>query len=336
MIKTPERIIISRTDNLGDVILTLPLAAVLKEMYPAVKIMFLGKTYTEPIIKRCLSVDEFLNWDLIQKMKPEDSINFIKNLHADSIIHVFPNREIAKLAFKARIPLRIGTGHRMYHWLYCNKWVHLSRKNSNLHEAQLNLALLKPLGGKPNYSLKEIPSLFHFRDDHQYTPGEKFKLILHPGTKGSAREWGLTNFSQLASLLDPQQYQIYITGTEEEGIRFKNAFSGMPHVTDVTGKFNMEEFVSFILSCDGIVASSTGPLHIAAAAGRVAIGLYAPMRPIFPTRWAPLGIKASYHVIQGDCTRCKNSGICPCIQQISISEVKANLKSHLKNSQNPH
>jgi ADP-heptose:LPS heptosyltransferase len=47
----PKKIVISRTDSIGDVVLTLPLAGILKEKYPKAKIIFLGNTYTKPIIK---------------------------------------------------------------------------------------------------------------------------------------------------------------------------------------------------------------------------------------------------------------------------------------------
>ena len=328
MKKSPERIIISRTDNLGDVILTLPLAAAIKNIYPDVKIIFLGKAYTRPIINLCEAVDEFADWSEIEKMNSAEALKYFQNLHADAIIHVFPKREISKLAYKAGIPMRIGTSNRIHHWLYCNIKVNLSRKNSELHEAQLNLKLIEFLGGKPLYSLQEIPLLYHFKKDllKDYKVGEKFKLILHPGTKGSAREWGIANFTELAGLLNPNKFQIYLSGTSEEGDRFRNNFAGLGHVTDVTGKFNIAEFTTFILSCDGIVAASTGPLHIAAAAEKVAIGLYAPMRPIFPRRWSPLGIRASYHVLPEDCVKCKKSKICPCIQSISPEEVHQNIK----------
>ena len=333
MKKNPERIIISRTDNLGDVILTLPLAAALKNIYPNAKIIFLGKTYTRPIIKLCEAVDEFADWSEIEKLDSAEALKCFENLRADIIIHVFPNREIAKLAFKAEIPIRIGTSHRIYHWFYCTIKVNLSRKSSDLHEAQLNLKLIEVLGGKSLYSLQEIPFLYHFRKEiiKEYKAGEKFKLMLHPGTKGSAREWGISNFSQLASLLSPDEFQIYLSGTSEEGDRFRNEFARFSHVIDVTGNFNIEEFTSFILSCDGIVAASTGPLHIAAAAGKVAIGLYAPMRPIFPKRWAPLGVRASYHVLTPDCVKCKKSKICPCIQGISPQEVQKNIEKGIEN-----
>ena len=39
----PNSIIISRTDNLGDVMLTLPLCGYIKSIAPETKIYFLGK-----------------------------------------------------------------------------------------------------------------------------------------------------------------------------------------------------------------------------------------------------------------------------------------------------
>jgi ADP-heptose:LPS heptosyltransferase len=68
-------------------------------------------------------------------------------------------------------------------------------------------------------------------------------------------------------------------------------------ITDITGLMSLTKFISFINEIDGILAASTKPLHIAAALGKVAIGLFAPMRPIHPGRWVPVGVKADYFVI---------------------------------------
>ena len=40
---------------------------------------------------------------------------------------------------------------------------------------------------------------------------------------------------------------------------------------------------------DWVVASSTGPLHTAAALGTPVIGLYHTAAPAWPQRWAPIG-----------------------------------------------
>jgi hypothetical protein len=62
---------------------------------------------------------------------------------AAAIVHVFPRPQIARAA--RHIPIRIGTYSRGYHWWTCNRLVRLHRKNSSLHEIELNLALLQPL-----------------------------------------------------------------------------------------------------------------------------------------------------------------------------------------------
>jgi ADP-heptose:LPS heptosyltransferase len=323
-----KKIILSRTDSIGDVVLTLPLAGLLKELFPGIHICFLGRSYTRPVIEACRYVDTFLDWDAFS------DIQDFRVLHADAILHVFPVRIIAQLAKEAGIPLRVGTSHRWYNWIYCNRLVHYSRKRSNLHEAKLNLKLLKGIGIRRELSLHEIPGYYGLTPPplplplQGRGPGGGVNLILHPKSKGSAREWGLGNFSKLIRLLPEDRFNIFITGTKEEGGRmqeFLSAHAG--RVTDMTGKLSLGELMAFIDSCDAMVAASTGPLHLAAALGKQAIGLYAPMRPIFPQRWAPLGKNADWLVLDKKCSKCRKSMDCECIRSILPEEVAGKLMS---------
>ena len=52
---------ISRTDSIGDVILTLPIVGYLKKSFPESKIIFFGKKYTEAILNLIPEIDEILN-----------------------------------------------------------------------------------------------------------------------------------------------------------------------------------------------------------------------------------------------------------------------------------
>jgi heptosyltransferase III len=314
-----KRFIISRTDGLGDVILTLPIAGILKQHFPDCRIYFLGKKYTQPLITGCEFVDEFLDWDELRIMPdPRDRIKAVAKLEADVIVHVFPVKEIESLAKSAKIPLRIGTSHRWFSWLYCNKLSHFSRKKSDLHEALLNIKLLQPLGITKEFTLTEIPSYYGLKSVDRIRKAEnKFRLILHPKSKGSAREWGLDNYSKLVDLLPPDRFQISITGTEEEGVLMSGFLTRhKDRIEDMTGKLSLSELLDYINDSDGLVAASTGPLHIAAALGKKAIGIYAPMRPIFPRRWAPLGKNATYFVLDKKCEECRKSNVCECIRAI--------------------
>lgn len=157
-----KRIIISRTDNIGDVVLTLPMAGVIKELYPQSQIIFLGKKYTQAVIALSKYVDEFADWSEFEKLDEEERVKKFKALNADCIIHVFPNIDIASLAKKAGIETRIGTSRKFYHLLNCNQLINLRRKNTDLHEAQLNLRLLQFLGAKKNFDLNEIKKYYGF------------------------------------------------------------------------------------------------------------------------------------------------------------------------------
>lgn len=324
-----KSLIISRTDSLGDVILTLPAAGLMKQLYPDAKVYFIGRSYTQPLIQASSFVDEFINWDEVSSYPQQQQIEFFKSLNSDAIVHVFPDFQIAKVAFKSKIPLRIGTSHRIYHWLYCNKRLPIGRKNSPLHESQLNLQLFAPLGADDSYNLDKIPELYglaHIKPLNGHCKDlldtNRFNLILHPKSKGSAREWGLDNFGALIQLLPKDKFKIFISGTNEDRKfllplleKYKN------DVTDITGQMSLSEFISFINNADGLVAASTGPLHIAAAMGKLVVGLYAPMRPIHAGRWAPIGHKSNYLVIDKQCNKCQNMLECECIRMITPQSV---------------
>lgn len=324
---SPKTIIISRTDSIGDVVLTLPMAGVLKKHYPNSKIIFLGKTYTKPVVALSKHVDDFINWDDLNKT--QNPVEELKKYGADVFIHVFPNKQIAKLVKSANIPIRIGVLGRLPHLFTCNKKVFFSRKNSELHESQLNLKLLTPLGIKEEFSLDEMPIFYGFE---KITPlpielenlidKNRTNIILHPKSKGSAKEWGLNNYLILAEMLPKDKFKVFISGTKEEGELIGDVFPfDNENIVTLIGKLSLTEFISFIAKTEGLVAASTGPLHIASALGKKAIGLYAPKRPIHPGRWMPVGQHAHALVFDPNCENCAKGQDCNCIQKIKSEDV---------------
>ncbi len=321
-------IIISRTDSIGDVVLTLPMAGIIKQQLPHCKIIFLGRNYTKDVIALSKHVDEFVSYDDILKLTELEQIECFKKLNATHIIHVFPVKHIAQLAKKAHIKNRIGTTNRLWHWFTCNIKIKLSRKNSDLHEAQLNAKLLAPLNIKTDFSTEELASFYGFTHIQQLEEryinlidSSKKNIIIHPKSKGSAREWGLDNFSNFVEQLPKNTYAVFISGTQQEGELVKELIQKYPEAIDLTGKLSLQQFIAFINHCDVLIAASTGPLHIASALGKKAIGLFAPMRPIHPGRWKPIGTHANYLVLNKNCNDCRKTMNCHCIREIKINEV---------------
>lgn len=325
-----KRIIISRTDNLGDVILTLPLLGYLKAVMPEVRIYFIGKAYTHAVIDKCIYVDKFIDREEILS-EPEK----LREIHADSILFIYPDRALARIAQKVGIRKRVATAHRWFNWLYCNHRVDFSRLRSRSHESQLNFKLLSPFKIYWDFDQKEMGALYGLvptlQDHRAQLSSTHFNLIIHPKSKGSAREWDLNNYLELAKSLPADRYRIFVTGLKNEGdvIRQeKPALFEQPHVTDMTGKLSLDELMSFVSQADGLVACSTGVLHLAAALGKFALGLYSPMRPIHPGRWMPIGPLAGYLVIQKNCSDCRRSKECQCVNDITPAEVKQRIQKH--------
>ncbi|HEY0055608.1 MAG TPA: glycosyltransferase family 9 protein [Pedobacter sp.] len=299
-------ILINRTDAIGDVILTLPMCGLIKKHLNPVKISFLGNSYTRDIILSSEYVDNFVNVDKWNKISDREVVHELKALNFDAVLHVLPQKRIARLTKMAGIKLRIGTKNRIYHWFTCNKLVRLSRKNSDLHEAQLNILLLKTLGLQVKYQRSELPLYYGLsrispltHDQKVLLTTGKFNLLIHPKSRGNGREWSLDSYKDLIDSLDPDRYQIFITGSENEKVFLTNWIKTLKNVIDVTGQFSLVEFISFVKNSDGLLASGTGPVHLAAALGINSLGLYPNKRPIHAGRWAPLGVKASTITSEG-------------------------------------
>lgn len=322
----PKNLLISRTDSVGDMVLTLPMVTVLKQAFPDRMVGILGAEYTRSVVEACSSVDAFISRDDFLRNEVT-----LKGQAVECIIHVKPEPEIAKRAKQLGIPSRIGTVNRWFHWLTCNRFVRLSRSKSTLHEAQLNLVLLKAFGINRSFPLSEIADLYALQ---KLTPlpeihanllqADKFKLILHPKSRGSAREWGLENFAALINALDPDKFQIFISGTQNEQPDLRPLFGMIDKpVMDISGQMNLAEFMAFIAACDGLVACSTGPIHIAAALHKHALGLYPPIRPLDPGRWGAIGTHARIFVLDKECNACrKDSSACVCMQAIQPMQIK--------------
>jgi len=330
-----KRIVISRTDSIGDVLLTLPMVAWLKERFPDCHITFLCRNYTAPIVRCYTGVDDVLLLETIEALPDEHKVPFIAAKHFDTIVHVFPRKELAQLFKKAKVPNRIGTSHRLFHLLTCTIRPSFTRKGSPFHEAQLNFELLRPLGVETLPSFDQLnawcerlvipevalPDFIASRLRSEKT------IVLHPKSQGSAREWPMDKYVTLASELTAQGWMVFFTGTESEGQQFRSNLPINERICDTTGKLSIEQLLWLLKSADALVACSTGPLHLAGFMGKRAVGLFSPRIPIHPGRWKALGKHAIALVNDEHCPACKAKKPCDCIREIPVSRVMSVLTS---------
>jgi len=319
---------ISKTNQIGDVTFALPLASAIKQASPAAQIIFLGRAYTRALIEHYSDVDEFVNWAIINQLDDISAISALCTLKIDIIIHVHPNKRLAYLAKEAKIPTRIGTSTRLYHWLTCNRRVKVSRKDSPLHETQLDMQYLRALGLSGDYSLEEINALRHFKPFRltkrvqQYLSIDKFNLVLHPKTRGEHIEWAPGHFAQLIKYLPKERLHIIVTGSAKEGEQIRETMIvPFPQVVNLCGVLTLDELQTLIAHADGLIAASTGPVHLAASFGIHTLGLYAPIKPFHAGRWGPVGQQVQVLSVNRACDWCRNGRRCRCIDEISVDSV---------------
>jgi heptosyltransferase III len=330
-----KRIVISRTDSIGDVMLTLPVVAWLKTTYPRCHITFLCRNYTAPIVQCFDGVDAVLRLESIEELPLQSRVTFIAQHRFDAVIHVFPRKELATLFKRANVPMRVGTSHRGFHLLTCNIRPSFSRKRSEAHEAQLNFELLRPFGVEelPSFAQlntwtkrfsvpqTELPAAIRNAIDGANKP-----VVLHPKSQGSAREWPIEKYVELAKKLTEQNRTVLFTGTEAEGQLFRHLIPQHPHIIDTTGRLTIQQLLATLREVDALVACSTGPLHLAGFMGKRAIGLFSPKTPIHPGRWRALGERSVALVYDTECPNCKSKKACNCIEKIGVQTVLDHLK----------
>lgn len=335
-----KKVLFIRKDNLGDLLLSLPLATLLKQQYPHLRIDFMLPAYTAALAKLSADVDQvfILPADLsVSTPDYQVTLELIKQQKYDMAVIIHTKYVLAKIVFDAQIPLRLGRTERIYA-LYFNHWIFQTRKHQRKHELDYNLELIKsfvPLPGREaipfNFKLSPAAAVKveQFLQNHHVS---NFTII-HPGSNGSAMDLPLATY---AGLIDSYPFpgSVMITGTAKESPLYHYlATNCRKPLIDATGQFSIEELMCLIQRCDLLVSNSTGPLHIARVFNKKLLGFYTTFKPAHPRRWGPYLLEQThtlipanedYQVLQNDTEYCRNN-----MAQISIADIAQKLDAIL-------
>lgn len=332
--KHPERILLVRTDRLGDVVLTLPMLPVIRSAFPRAHLALLLTRYTGEIVVGNPYVDELIWYGNEGDVVPfRTMVREIRERRFDAVIVARPTPRLAWLVYRAGIPLRIGTGYRYYSMLF-NRRVFEHRSDAKRHEVEYNLNLLRELGCPVETSpefLINIPveaerAVKTCLQSLGATPGKEF-AILHPGSGGHARDWSAGNFGLLAEKLTRERgLQVFVTGGKgEEQIVAEVVRTSGGKAVSLAGMFSLKELAALIRNARVFVSNSTGPLHMAVAVGTPVVGMYPRQTAMSAARWGPYTDRKRVLIPQGpdDCAGCSGRGgeRCTCMDKITVEEV---------------
>lgn len=335
-----KNILIARTDRIGDVVLTLPLAGLIKKHYPECKVSFLVRDYTKSILNDHPFIDEIIILkEANNKLNLLDNLKIISSKKYDTCIVVNPTFIISLIMFLSRIETRIGTGFRWYSFLFNTK-VYTHRKYAEKHELEFNIELLQKIGivevvneNNVKYNLKVDDESLKKLDDklkNEKINFDKQLIIIHPGSGGSSIDLPLHKFAELVKKISEDNNQIIITGNEKEKL-ICNQLVVSDGIKNLAGKLNLSELIALISRCDLFISNSTGPIHIAAALGKFTVGFYPKIISCSKERWAPYTNKKLVYVPQIECENCTREQCekLNCMESIDINKVYSDIKKVL-------
>jgi len=342
----PERILVIRTDRIGDVVLSTPVLTALRQAFPSAFIAMMVRPYTRELVSGHPHADEILLDDGSGEHAGLAGffrlLRLVRSSRFDTVLLLHPSLRLALLCFLAHIRHRTGTGYRAYSFLFNHRLFHHRRK-SGRHELDLNLDLARALGAPLDHIgfYLHIPEEAHRAvasrlEELGISPGSGF-VVLHPGSGGSAMDWPLSGFAILADRIQEElSLAIVITGNKAEAPlvdRLCSMMQSKPKRLD--GALSIKELLALLSRAHLLVANSTGPLHMAVAVGCPVVGLYCPLAACAPVRWGPYGHLDSVLTPPlpacGKCTgeRCAHSN---CMELITSDRVFAKVKEQLLNS----
>ena len=320
-------ILIVRSDGMGDVILSLPVAAQLRKLVPEATIGFLTSPVVAPILEHHPDVDYVRT---VRRTDPLRELCAAFSEGVDAAVFLKPFRYLMWAAFLSRVPIRVATGFRWYSVL-ANRHIYEHRSEFLKHESEYNVEMLSGLGLSPQ---DVRPPVLVVSKEEQKEGERRWvglarpRVVIHPGGH-SARRWSPAHFRDLACALARKGYGVVLTGSEGEGGAFKRDWlsnTTLPTgITNLMGHLTVRELMGVIANAHVVVSGATGPAHLAAALGTAVVSLFDPRRNNVSTRWRPLGKGLLLRPDVPTCDRCIED-LCPywdCLDRMTVDRVSA-------------
>jgi len=360
------RVIINRTDAIGDTLLTLPMAKFIKENYTDAKVAFIVSPKCLDLFNNHPYVDEC--WVLDHKLSYFKKMSFLKNKYeefkADAYFHVGGSHLPSYCAWKKGIKFRGGLKSKWQSFVFLNKAVRQSRSLVSMHESDYNLNLLGPLGisyksdkreryaPKINITVEQKEAAFHHLKEDLYKGGVELKeklVVIHPGMMGHTLNWSSRNYARLISRIEKEKpdlctYLISFTPGDEKfltGLRDQLARDDYKFLEHKVHFFNglirgLSDYMAVLSRADLFIGPSTGTTHIANTLGIKLIGLYSPIKVQSALRWGPFDRNEKTKIIVPDVVcgeQFECSGrTCPyfeCMAKIEVEDVYNSVEEFL-------
>ncbi len=320
-----DRILVTRLNYLGDVVLSLPLVDALRERWAGVEIDYLTRrpasdlVAPDPRFARVFALEEgaaasFALWRALRARRYR------------AVVDLYSNPRSAWLTWFTGAPTRVGGNRRGRRRLYTHPVV-VPRDVRRVTDVFLRYGV--PLGiapearaGKPRLAVAPAESA---AAEALLGPATGMRVGVHPGGKWSVKRWPTDKFVELIAHIEGElgARAIVFTGPDERDATARVRERVGDRATFVE-PVPIRTLAAAMSRLDAMVACDGGVMHVAAAVGTPTVGIFGSSEP---TVWFPYENEGPYRAayIDVECRPC-HQHVCPlghtrCLNELSSAAV---------------
>ena len=341
-----KRILIVRTDRIGDVLLSTPVISALRDNFPQACIAMMVRPYAYEIVKGNPFLDEVIVYDKYARHKNWlNSFRFALRLRKkrfDLAMILHPTNRAHLITFFAGIRRRIGYDRKLG-FLLTDRLKH-SKQRGEKHELEYSLDLIKYLGIEPLHKQLFMP----ISEDAELWVRALFRslgignhdelLAVHPGASCPSKIWPAERFAAVCDrLVDKYGFKVIVLAGPQNRNVANELVGNMKHTAiNLCGKTSLSKLASLLKRCKLFISNDSGPVHIACAVETPVISIFGRnQKGLSPLRWAPLGKKDKVLHREVGCQECLAHNCLKefaCLKAITIEDVLGMADTILKES----
>lgn len=294
------RILITRTDRIGDVMLSTPVIKAVRDKYPHAYIACCVQKETREIVDNNPYLDEVIVYDKKGEYKNIFGIIrfivLIKKRKFDLALILHPTNRMNLTCFFAGIPRRVGYD-RKFGMLLTDKIPHTKQLGAK-HEVEYTLDVVRRIGidsaDKRLYMSLHADAEKNVQELFSKYKIDKTKKILaiHPSASCLSKRWPAERFAEVIDRLNQKHHvSIILLGGDFDKVCSERVRKHVnSEVFDLTGKTSISTLAGILAKSAIFISNDSGPVHIAVSLGTPVIVLFGRNDPgISPERWGPRG-----------------------------------------------
>lgn len=274
----PRSILVIQLRRIGDVLLTTPALAALKDRYPCASIDFLVEPPSHEVLEGNPHLREIIIYRARGWLGAALWLWKIKRKRYEWVIDYMGNPRSAILTACSGAALRAGPAHAGHRWAYNRP---LLQSSTTQYGGLEKILVLRELGvDAPSPTC--LPRVYF--NSEEAPPKNRIGLV--PASRRGTRRWPAASYARLGRMLrDKYQCEINVFwGPKEKKLAEEVAAGIGEGATITTETKTLKEAAGLMARCRLIITNCNGPKHLAVALGVPTLTIHGSSDPL---SWNP-------------------------------------------------